>query len=93
MSDVYLSYYITMFILYKFYGGKNKNPKAARVYSHHVARLMRLISDSKTILKSSQESMMAEEEELSINLISIAEVWNQKIAHETAAERRNTEPC
>src|SRR5690554_5034920 len=87
LSDVYLSYYITMFILYKFYGGKNKNPK-----QREFIRIMTLIDEIdqrfEAILKSSQESMMAEEEELSINLISIAEVWNQKIAHEDS--RRTT---
>lgn len=81
LSDVYLSYYITMFILYSFYGGKNKNPK-----QREFIRLMTLIDEMdqrlQAILKNSQEAMMEREEELSINLISIAEVWNQKIAHE-----------
>ena len=81
LSDVYLSYYITMFILFKFYGGKNKNPK-----QREFIRMMTLIDELdqkfEAILKHNQEEMMEKEEELSINLISIAEVWNQKIAHE-----------
>ncbi len=81
LSDVYLSYYITMFILFKFYGGKNKNPK-----QREFIRMMTLIDELdqkfEAILKHNQEDMMGKEEELSINLISIAEVWNQKIIHE-----------
>lgn len=81
LSDVYLSYYITMFILYKFYGGKNKNPKQMEFI-----RIMSLIDELdqrfEAILKRDSEEVMAEEEEVNINLISIAEVWNQKISHE-----------
>lgn len=81
LSDVYLAYYIVMFILHQFYGGKNKNPK-----QREFIRMMTLIDEVdkrfEVILNSNQEDMMKKEEELSINLISIAEVWNQKIVHE-----------
>lgn len=81
LSDIYLSYYITMFILFKFYGGKNKNPK-----QREFIRIMTLIDDLdqrfEGILHKNQEDVIKTEEELSINLISIAEVWNQKIVHE-----------
>ena len=78
LSDVYLSYYITMFILFKFYGGKNKNPK-----QREFIRINTLIDELDkrfdSILKQNQDGTMKLEEDLSINLISIAEVWNQKI--------------
>lgn len=81
LSDVYLSYYITMFLLHKFYGGKNKNPK-----QREFIRIMTLVEELdkrfEMILKNNQEDMIQKEEELSINLISIAEVWNQKLVHE-----------
>jgi hypothetical protein len=81
LSDVYLAYYIVMFILHQFYGGKNKNPK-----QREFIRMMTLIDELdkrfEVILNSNQEDMMKKEEELSVNFISIAEVWNQKIVHE-----------
>ncbi|OZM56440.1 hypothetical protein CIB95_11740 [Lottiidibacillus patelloidae] len=80
-SDVYLSYYITMFLLHQFYGGKNQNPK-----QRDFIRVMTLIDDLdqkfEAILSTDEEDMIAVEEELNINLIRIAEVWNQKIVHE-----------
>ena len=49
-------------------------------------RIMTLIDELdqrfETIVANNQEDMMKKEEELSINLISIAESWNQKIVHE-----------
>ncbi len=81
LSDVYLSYYMTMFLLHQFYGGKNKNPK-----QREFIRIMTLVEELdkrfEMILKNNQEDMIQTEEELSINLISIAEVWNQKLVHE-----------
>lgn len=81
LSDVYLAYYITMFILYKFYGGKNKNPK-----QREFIRIMTLIDELDqrfaAILSDNEEDVVKTEEEKSINLLSIAEVWNLKIAHE-----------
>ncbi len=81
LSDVYLSYYITMFLLFKFYGGKNKNPK-----QREFIRMMTLIDELdqrfEVILNKNREETAAREEGLSINLISIAEVWKQKITHE-----------
>ncbi len=81
LSDVYLSYYITMFILYKFYGGKNKNPK-----QREFIRIMSLIDELderfNSIINSDMEEVEAVEEELSINLLSIAELWDTKITHD-----------
>lgn len=81
LSDVFLSYYIKMFMLNSFYGGKNKNPK-----QREFIRLMTLIDELDqrfdAILTNNQADMIDKEEELSINLISIAEVWKQKIVHE-----------
>lgn len=81
LSDVYLSYYITMFLLYKFYGGKNKNPK-----QREFIRINTLIDELdkrfEGILKQNQDEVISTEEKLSINLISIAGSWNQKITLE-----------
>ena len=81
LSDIYLSYYITMFILCKFYGGKNKNPK-----QREFIRVMTLIDELdqrfEAILNQNNEEIIDLEEELSVNLITIAEIWSQKITHE-----------
>ncbi len=79
LSDVYLSYYITMFLLFKFYGGKNKNPKQ-REFMRVNTLIDELDNRFEDILKQNQEHVIAKEEELSINLISIAEAWSQKIS-------------
>jgi hypothetical protein len=81
LSDVYLSYYITMFLLFLFYGGKNKNPKQ-REFIRIETFIEELDQRFAGVLKQNPEDMMKREEELSINLISIAEVWDQKIVHE-----------
>lgn len=81
LSDVYLSYYITMFLLYKFYGGKNKNPKQ-REFMRINTLIDELDNRLEGILKQNRDAIISTEEELSINLISIAESWNQKITLE-----------
>lgn len=81
LSDVYMSYYITMFILFKFYGGKNKNPKQ-REFLRINTLIDELDNRFEGVLKQNREQVVLKEEELSINLISIAEVWNQKITLE-----------
>lgn len=81
LVDVYLSYYITMFILFLFYGGKNKNPKQ-REFISMTALIEELDQRFEAILRNNRESVIEKEEELSLNLITIAEVWDQKISHE-----------
>ncbi len=81
LSDVYMSYYIAMFILFKFYGGKNKNPKQ-REFLRINTLIDELDNRFEGILKQNREQVVLKEEELSINLISIAEAWNQKITLE-----------
>ena len=91
LSDVYLSYYITMFILYKFYGGKNKNPKQMEFI-----RIMSLIDELdqrfEAILKRDSEEVMAEEEELNINDQHCRSL-EPKFPMKTGNGRRNTERC
>ncbi|MBK5251230.1 MAG: hypothetical protein JJE29_01080 [Peptostreptococcaceae bacterium] len=81
LKDNYLAYYITMFLLFKFYGGKNKNPK-----QREFIRVMTLIEELDmrfdSILSRAREEVLEKEEELNVNLIGIAELWNQKIALE-----------
>ncbi len=81
LSDVYLSYYITMFILFKFYGGKNKNPKQ-REFMRITALIEELDQRFATILNKNPDDVIKEEEEHSVNLIGIAQIWDQKITLE-----------
>jgi hypothetical protein len=82
-KDVYLAYYIMMFIFYEFYSGKNKDPKktdfvqVSHLISHLDERFDRLG-------KMSTEEVEKLEEEYSINLASCMEIWlNLLVDHET----------
>jgi hypothetical protein len=82
-KDVYLAYYIMMFIFYEFYSGKNKDPKktdfvqVSHLISHLDERFDRLE-------KMSSEEVEQLEEEYSINLASCMEIWlNLMVDHET----------
>lgn len=79
--DAYLAYYITIFILFKFYGGKNKNPKKLEFL-----RLVNLIEDLdkrfEGILQEEETEVQKTEEDLGLNLLKIARFWREKIADE-----------
>ena len=82
-KDVYLSYYIMMFIFYEFYSGKNKDPKktdfiqVSHLISHLDERFERLG-------KMDKEEVEHLEEEYFINLASCMEIWmNLLVDHET----------
>ena len=82
-KDVYLAYYIMMFIFYEFYSGKNKDPKktdfiqVSHLINHLDERFDRLE-------KMNKEEMEQLEEEYSINLVSCIEIWmNLLVDHET----------
>jgi hypothetical protein len=79
--DVYLAYYITMFILFKFYSGKNKNPKKLEFL-----RLVNLIDDLDkrfdAILQKEEAEVQKTEEEQGLNLLKIARYWREKVADE-----------
>lgn len=81
LSDVYLSYYISMFIFYLFYGGRNKNPK-----QREFLRIETLIDELDRrfdiILKSDREGMEKLEDQYSINFIRIAENLDSKKGYE-----------
>ena len=82
-KDVYLSYYIMMYIFYEFYSGKNKDPKktdfiqVSHLISHLDERFERLG-------KMDKEEVEHLEEEYFINLASCMEIWmNLLVDHET----------
>jgi hypothetical protein len=79
--DVYLAYYITMFTLFKFYGGKNKNPKRLEFL-----RVVNLIEDLdrrfNALLDADEAAVQKKEEEIGLNLMKVARYWKEKIVDE-----------
>ena len=80
LSDVYLAYYIVMFLTFQFYGGKNKNPK-----QREFMRISTLIEELDIRLSSVLElgeAAVAIEEKYSMNFIKIAESWDSRRSYE-----------
>ena len=80
LSDVYLSYYIVMFLLHQFYGGKNKNPKQREFIriSTFIDELDKRLS---SVLEMGEEAANLEEK-YSINFIKLAESWDSRRSYE-----------
>ncbi|MBG0763291.1 MAG: hypothetical protein H0S78_00145 [Tissierellales bacterium] len=81
LSDVYLSYYIAMFILFKFYDGKNKSPKQ-REFMRILTLIDELDKRFEVIINKGAEMVVETEEEFDVNLASIAKLWKEKITLE-----------
>lgn len=82
-KDVYLSYYIMMFVFYEFYSGKNKDPKKTDfIQAGHL--ISRLDERFDRLVRMNREEVEQLEEEYSINLASCMELWmNLIVDHET----------
>jgi len=79
--DVYLAYYITIFIFFKFYGGKNKNPK--RLEFLRIANLIdELDTRFDSLLLEEEAEVKNKEEELGLNILKITRYWKEKIVDE-----------
>lgn len=76
LSDVYLAYYITVFLLFEFYGGKNKNPKQ-REFIRVTTIIDEVDQRLSKVLKMGEEEAAAEDQ-YSINFIKIAESWDSR---------------
>lgn len=82
-KDVYLAYYIMMYILYEFYSGKNKDPKKTDFIqvSHLINRLDERFE---RLSKMNSEEIGKLEEEYAVNLASCMELWmNLMVDHES----------
>ncbi|HOJ10125.1 MAG TPA: DUF6063 family protein [Clostridiales bacterium] len=82
-KDVYLGYYIMMFIFYEFYSGKNKDPKKTDFVqvSHLIDHLDERFERLQRLSKDEIEHL---EEEYSVNLASCIEIWmNLLVDHES----------
>jgi hypothetical protein len=82
-KDVYLSFYIMMYIFYEFYSGKNKDPKKTDFIQ--VSYLInRLDERFERLARMEAEELEKVEEEYGINLATCIDIWmNLLVDHET----------
>ena len=81
--DVYLAYYIMMYIFYEFYSGKNRDPKKTDFIqvSHLINRLDERFD---RLSEMDREEIGKLEEEYSVNLATCMELWmNLMVDHES----------
>ena len=81
--EVYLGFYIIMFIFYEFYNGKNKDPKKTDFLQ--ISILIDHLDERFERLRNMEEKEIeALEEEYSINLSSSIDIWtNMVVDHDT----------
>ncbi len=77
--DAFLQCYILMFILYRFYGGKNANPKQTAFLQ--IADIVRDLD--KRLQSADTHRAEVWQEEMGINFERIAQVWNNLSLRET----------
>jgi len=80
LSDVYLAYYIVMFLIFEFYGGKNKNPKQREFM--RISTLIEEIDKRLSSVIEMGEAAVSIEEKYSMNFIKIAESWDSRRSYE-----------
>lgn len=88
LLDSYLLCYIVMFMLYLFYGGRNRNPKQ-RDYLR-VSKLSEELDQRLGLALLEQEEASGLEERYGINFIKIAELWESKQDYEEKARKTKT---
>ncbi|KUG02796.1 hypothetical protein ASZ90_019790 [hydrocarbon metagenome] len=88
LLDSYLLCYIVMFMLYLFYGGRNRNPKQ-RDYLR-VSKLSEELDQRLGLALLEQEGAAGLEERYGINFIKIAELWESKQDYEEKARKTKT---
>ena len=76
LADAFLLCYISMFMLYLFYGGKNKNPKQREFL--RIADFVEELDARFGKVISNQEQMAELEERYAVNFVRIAELWDSK---------------
>ena len=74
--DAYLLCYISMFILYLFYGSRNKNPKQREFL--RISKLIEELDRRFALALEDSAQATALEERYAINFIRVAELWDSK---------------
>lgn len=85
LVDAYLLCYISMCILYLFYGGRNRNPKQ-REFLGINKLIEELDSRFAMVLKNSEQAVVLEER-YAVNFVRIAELWESKQGFEEGARK------
>lgn len=88
LLDSYLLCYISMYIFYLFYGGRNRNPKQ-REYLR-ISKLSEELDLRFTRALADSEETAGLEEHYGMNFIKVAELWESKQDFEEKARKTKT---
>ena len=88
LVDAYLLSYISMFILYLFYGGRNRNPKQREFL--RISKLIEELDRRFTRALADREQLKVLEETYALNFTRIAELWESKQDFEERGRKTKT---
>jgi len=88
LVDAYLLSYISMFILYLFYGGRNRNPKQREFL--RVSKLIEELDRRFAMALADSEQAKVLEEKYALNFTKIAELWESKQDFEERGRKTKT---
>lgn len=88
LVDAYLLSYISMFILYLFYGGRNRNPKQREFL--RISKLIEELDRRLVLALADREETKALEEKYALNFTRIAELWDSKQDFEERGRKTKT---
>ena len=88
LVDAYLLSYISMFILYLFYGGRNRNPKQREFL--RISKLIEELDRRFALALADREETKVLEEKYALNFTRIAELWDSKQDFEERGRKTKT---
>lgn len=88
LVDAYLLSYISMFILYLFYGGRNRNPKQREFL--RISKLIEELDRRFALALADREETKVLEETYALNFTRIAELWDSKQDFEERGRKTKT---
>ncbi|HBW34765.1 DUF6063 family protein [Desulfosporosinus sp. BICA1-9] len=88
LVDAYLLSYISMFILYLFYGGRNRNPKQREFL--RISKLIEELDRRFAMALADREQVKVLEENYALNFTRIAELWDSKQDFEERGRKTKT---
>ncbi|MCB8814778.1 DUF6063 family protein [Desulfosporosinus shakirovi] len=88
LVDAYLLGYISMFILYLFYGGRNRNPKQREFL--RISKLIEELDRRFALALADREETKVLEEKYALNFTRIAELWDSKQDFEERGRKTKT---
>jgi hypothetical protein len=88
LVDAYLLSYISMFILYLFYGGRNRNPKQREFL--RISKLIEELDRRFALALADREEAQVLEEKYALNYTRMAELWDSKQDFEERGRKTKT---